>query len=191
MTWCIEREEIASERLLLRPFRAEDAETVQGHVSLWAIARMTTRIPHPYPDSAAAEWIASHATFEAENGETVFCIADGGRVIGAISLRRKNPGLQDPDTAEIGYWLAPGHWGRGYATEAARALLAYAFEEPRLHAVTSGHFGDNPASGRVLAKCGFQPTGDEREWSAARQDFVACKRFVLERAVWHRLDLAS
>ena len=192
MTWCIERREIETGRLLLRPFTAADAPTIQAHVSTWDIARMTTRIPYPYPAGAAAEWIASHAASETKAGETIFCIARDGQPIGATSLRRRLPPVEESDVLEVGYWLARPHWGQGLATESTRALLAHAFTEPRVSAVTSGHFADNPASGRVLVKCGFQPTADDEEWSEARQSFVVCRRFVLERTAWQAaLDLAS
>ncbi|WP_299625669.1 GNAT family N-acetyltransferase [Pelagibius sp.] len=192
MTWCIERREIETERLRLRPFTAADAPAIQAYVSDWDIARMTTRIPHPYPEGAAADWIASHATSETKAGETIFCIARDGQPIGATSLRRRLPPAEESDVLEVGYWLARPHWGQGLATESTRALLAYAFTEPRVSAVTSGHFADNPASGRVLAKCGFRPTANDEEWSEARQGLVGCRRFILERAAWQAaLDLAS
>lgn len=192
MTWLIERKRIATERLVLRPFVSDDAAAVQEYVALWDIARMTTRIPHPYPPGAAAEWIASHGSSEIKAVEAFFCITRDGEPIGAASLRRRLPPVDDADLVEVGYWLAPAHWGAGLATEATRALLAHAFTEPKVKAVTSGHFIDNPASGRVLAKCGFQPLAkDEEQWSEARQDFVTCKRFILEPAVWQALDLPS
>lgn len=184
MTWRIERKRIETKRLVLRPFEEADAALVQTDVANWDIARMTTRIPHPYPAGAAAEWIASHGVAEERHGEAIFCIALEGRSVGAISLRRNNPDVQGPDTAEIGYWLTPGVWGQGLATESARALVPHAFTHPQLSGLTSGYFSDNPASGRVLAKCGFQPVEDEKTWSEARQDFVVSKRLVLPRAVW-------
>ncbi len=192
MTWRIERKPIETERLVLRPFEEADAAAVQKNVANWDIARMTTRIPHPYPAGAAAEWIASHGVAEERHGEAVFCIAHEGQAAGAASLRRNNAGAQGPDTAEIGYWLTPRVWGRGLATESARALVAHAFTSPQLSGLTSGYFSDNPASGRVLAKCGFQPVEDEKTWSEARQDFVTSKRLVLPRSVWQaELDKAS
>ncbi|HIC82103.1 MAG TPA: N-acetyltransferase [Kiloniellaceae bacterium] len=192
MTWSIERKEIETQRLLLRPFRAADAETVQRYAGLWDVARMTTRIPHPYPPGAAAEWICTHAAMEKENGESVFAITLDDEMVGATGLHRAEPKQDGPDTAEIGYWLAPAFWGRGLATETTRALLAHGFAQPKMSAVTSGHFTDNPASGRVLAKCGFRLSGEEQAWSVARRDYVTCKRLLLERADWQAgLELAS
>ena len=192
MTWYIERKRIVTERLVLRPFTDADADAVQTYVALWDIARMTTRIPHPYPPGTAAEWIASHAAIEAQQGEAIFCISQDDAVVGAASLNRNNPAAEGAGTAEIGYWLAPQVWGRGLATESARALIAHAFDHPRLSGLTSGYFEDNSASGRVLVKCGFQPAEDEQTWSAARQGFVTSKRLALSRAVWRsQMGLAS
>ena len=71
-------------------------------------------------------------------------------------------------------------------------MVTYGFEDLGAEALHSGHFADNPASGRVLVKCGFQPAGDDEEWSEARQSFVTCRRFVLQRTAWQAaLDLAS
>ncbi|NIA68302.1 GNAT family N-acetyltransferase [Pelagibius litoralis] len=184
MTWLIERKRIETERLVLRPFEEADAAVVQTDVANWDIARMTTRIPHPYPAGAAAEWIASHGAAEKRHGEAIFCIAHEDQAVGAISLRRNDPAAVGPDTAEIGYWLTPRVWGRGLATESASALVAHAFDHPQVSGLTSGYFSDNPASGRVLAKCGFQPVDDEETWSEARQKFVTSKRLVLPRAAW-------
>lgn len=170
--------------LILRPFEAEDAGAVESCVSLWEIARMTTRIPHPYPAGAAAAWIASHPAQRDRGQEYTFCLALRGAAdqsIGAASLRKIEPG-----NWEAGYWLAPDHWGRGLATEAAKALVVFGFEKLWAEALNSGHFADNPASGRVLEKAGFAANGIARQWSEARQDFVDANRFLLTRETWEK-----
>ena len=174
---------IETRRLLLRPFAAADAAAVEGYVGRWEIARMTTRIAHPYPQGAAAEWIASHAAAREEGSEYTFAITLQGQdqPIGAISLRHSEPG-----NLELGYWLAPGHWGRGLATEAAQAMVVYGFEKLGAEALTSGHFADNAASGRVLEKAGFRANGIARQWSEARQGFVDANRYLLTRESWGR-----
>lgn len=187
---------LETERLLLRPFQAEDADIVQGYVSLWEVARMTTRVPHPYPEGAAAAWIAGHQRQRESGEEHTFCVTlmggaplisgnagkerDSGP-IGAAGLRRLDKG-----NLEIGYWIAPDYWGRGLATEAARALVVYGFEKLGAEALNSGHFVDNPASGRVLEKAGFRANGIARQWSEARREFVDCHRFLLTRATWDK-----
>lgn len=170
--------------LILRPFEAADAETVQDYAGLWEVARMTSRIPHPYPEGAAAEWIAGHRGQRDAGQEYTFCIAlkaAPGEPLGAASLR-----LLETGNWELGYWLAPDHWGRGLATEAARALVVFGFEKLGAEALNSGHFVDNPASGRVLEKAGFAANGISRQWSAARQVFVDSNRFLLTRETWDR-----
>lgn len=175
---------LETDRLILRPFEAADAAGVQEHAGRWEIARMTTRIAHPYPEGAAATWIAGHAALREDSGEHVFCISpkqgeDAGEAIGAASLR-----VLEEGNLELGYWLAPEHWDRGLATEAARALVVFGFEKLGAEAVNSGHFLDNPASGRVLEKAGLRGNGMARQWSEARQDFVDAQRYLLTRESW-------
>lgn len=175
---------LETEHLTLRPFEAGDAEAVQGYVGLWEVARMTSRIPHPYPAGAAAEWIAGHQAQGDRGQEYTFCLALKEAVeqpIGAGGLRYLEKG-----NWEIGYWLAPDFWGRGLATEAARALVVFGFEKLGAEALNSGHFTDNPASGRVLEKAGFAANGIARQWSEARQDFVDANRFLLTRETWEK-----
>lgn len=174
---------IETDRILLRPFAAGDAEAVAREVARWEIARMTTRIPHPYPQGGAAAWIARHAGARSAGEEHTFAILRRGddRPVGAISLRRQEPG-----NFELGYWLAPDCWGRGLATEAAKAMVVYGFEKLDAEALNSGHFADNPASGRVLEKAGFRANGIARQWSEARREFVDANRFLLTRESWQR-----
>lgn len=175
---------LETEHLILRPFAAADAETVQSRAGLWEVARMTSRIPHPYPEGAAAEWIASHQGQRDTGQEYAFCVAlkeAPDTPLGAASLR-----LLETGNWELGYWLAPDHWGRGLATEAARALVVFGFEKLGAEALNSGHFVDNPASGRVLEKAGFAANGISRQWSAARQVFVDSNRFLLTRETWDK-----
>ena len=174
---------LETDHLVLRPFEADDAGAVPGFAGRWEVARMTTRIPHPYPAEGAAEWIAGHAAAREADREYSFAVTlrQDGSVIGAAGLRRTEPG-----NLELGYVLAPEVWGRGYATEAARALVVYGFEKLGAEALTSGHFADNPASGRVLEKAGFRANGIARHWSEARQDFVDAHRFLLLSESWRQ-----
>jgi len=179
---------LETRRLVLRPFTAEDAAAVPAFAGRWEVAQMTARIPHPYPEDAAAAWIAGHAEARSADSEYTFAVTlkDGNRVIGAAGLRRSEPGNLD-----LGYVLAPETWGQGLATEAAQALVVYGFETLNAEALTSGHFSDNPASGRVLEKAGFAANGIARQWSEARQDFVDANRFLLTRQTWRRAREAT
>lgn len=145
---------LTTARLLLRPFDPADARTVRQLAGERAIAGTTLAIPHPYPDGAAEQWIATHAPGYAAGTQATFAITlqAADTLIGAIGL------LVTPAhaCAELGYWIAVPHWGRGFATAAARAILEFGFEKLRLHRIQANHLTRNPASGRVLAKLAMQ-----------------------------------
>ncbi len=115
---------LRTERLLLRPFEAADAAAVHSLCGNWDVAHMLSRVPHPYTLDLAAQWIASHGAARSSGAEHVFCVALDDDVVGAAGLERTAPG-----TYEIGYWIGEPWWGRGFATEAARRLVQFAFVE--------------------------------------------------------------
>ena len=158
---------LKTERLLLRPFRPEDAPAVHARCGNWNVARMLTRVPHPYTRDLAESWIASHEADWLSGEEVTFCIDLAGEAVGAVSLRRAAVGIY-----VLGYWLAEPCWGMGFATEAERRGVQFAFQELGAEKLASGHFLDNPASGRVLEKCGFRYTGEGIEHSASRGEAV-------------------
>jgi len=167
---------LTTERLTLRPLRPEDAPAVQRYCNNWKVARMTTRIPYPYPDGLAEDWIAGQADGASDDGAYRFGIEYKGELVGVIGLERMRS-----DDFEVGYWIAEPWWGQGLATKAAHRVVAFALEDLRLDRLVAGHFEDNLASGRVLEKCGFRYSGEAREWSKARDGEVVCKRFLLSR----------
>ena len=143
-----------SERLLLRPVWPEDWQGVFLGIADEGVVRNLARAPWPYHEDDARKF--------AERGmnpwEPRFLIttADNGNVIGCIGLDLNTE--EYGDAIELGYWIARTHWGRGYATEAGRAALKIAAALGYSRVVGS-HFLDNPASGKVLEKLGFEPTG--------------------------------
>ncbi|GEN99363.1 N-acetyltransferase [Novosphingobium sediminis] len=147
---------IRSERLFLRPAWPEDWAELHTAIDDAAVVRNLARAPWPYR-ADDARWFVSR---EADPRHPDFLVtlpgAEGTRIIGCAGIA---PGEQGG--VELGYWIARDHWGRGYATEAARAVLciARALGHQRIEA---SHFLDNPASGRVLRKLGFTPTGEHR-----------------------------
>lgn len=148
-------------RLLLRPFTRADAPRVQLYAGAREIAEMTGHIPHPYPDDAAEEWIGGHAAEWRRGDAATFAIIlrETDELIGAIGLTMH----PQHRSAEMGYWLGIPFWNRGYMTEAAGAVLHFAFESLRLHRVYATHFARNPASGRVMQKIGMTYEGTLRE----------------------------
>jgi RimJ/RimL family protein N-acetyltransferase len=150
-----------TKRLLLRDLTLRDVRRIAMLASDWDVARMTGRIPHPYSEELARQWISD--LFE---GEFVQGIVSQGELVGLCGY------MPDGNSAEIGYWVGKPWWGRGFATEAAGALIDYCFNEVGFERITCGHFVDNPASARVIAKLGFRFTGWERVWCEARQSDV-------------------
>lgn len=147
---------LRTSRLTLRPFTPDDAPAIQQLASAYEVALNTLFIPHPYPEGAAAEWIARHQEDFDENRIHHFAL-DDGELTGAMALVMKGEGI-----AEIGYWVGMPYWGRGYATEAAAEVVRYGFEDCGVQRIFAGHFTRNPASGRVLQKVGMQYEGTLR-----------------------------
>ena len=149
-------------RLTLRPAWPEDAAAITAAIAHETVVTKLAVVPWPYTEAHAAEFIGLPDT-PAHLFRVVMAHEAGGvRLVGGIGLHRRG------DEQELGYWFAPTAWGRGYATEAARAMVDIARYTLRLRRLVSAHFLDNPASGRVLAKLGFVETGREMRPCAAR-----------------------
>lgn len=171
--------ELTTARLRLRPFVLTDAGAVSALAGDEAIARDTLNIPHPYDPAAAADWITAHpAQYERREAVTYAVVRAADDVlVGAVGL------ILDPanDSAELGYWIGREYWGRGYATEAARAVVAWAFPALDLHRIHAGHFPRNPASGRVLRKLGMRHEGRHREHVKKWGEYLDLEWFGLLR----------
>lgn len=167
-------------RLALRAPRLKDAKTVAMLANDRRIAENTARIPHPYTVSDAEGFLALANT---GGGETAFIITlHDGTVIGACSLT-----VIDGQAPELGYWLGVKHWGKGYATEAVHALIDYAFTDLEHDGLQAGARVTNPASRRVLEKCGFQWTGVGLYRIRALASSAPIDRFRLDRGIWRSL----
>ena len=149
---------LETERLVIRPFCDTDANAVQSLLQSREIAANTASIEHPYPEGAAALWIATHAGCWARGESAVFAMVEKhqlGQVRGAIGLEIH---ARD-ENAELGYWVGEPWWGRGYATEAAEAVLQFGFSVLGLRKIYAHHHAKNPASGRVMQKVGMEQEG--------------------------------
>ena len=171
---------LETERLILRAPRFEDAGTIAALVNDRRIAENTLRIPHPY---ALADAQAFLTAANASGGEIVFLItAWDGTVLGSCGI-----GKLDGEHPEIGYWLGVPFWGKGFATEAARALIDHAFGELGYDVLVGGARVSNPASRRVLQKCGFEWTGVGLYRIRALASSAPVDRFRLDRGLWASL----
>ncbi|MEJ2378207.1 MAG: GNAT family N-acetyltransferase [Pseudolabrys sp.] len=167
---------LETKRLALRAPRLEDAKTVARLANDHRIAENTARIPHPYKISDAQGFIGGA---NKADGEAAFLIALRDKtVIGACGL------MVQEETPELGYWLGVPFWGKGYATEALHAVIDYAFTDLGHEALQAGARVTNPASRRVLEKCGFQWTGVGLYRIRAINSSAPIDRFRLERGIW-------
>lgn len=167
---------VRTQRLTLRPGWKEDAPAIAQAIGHEEVCGRLTRAPWPYTLRDAEAFVAAQAQC-AHPALLIFeHVARQVRLIGCIGL---TPGAEG--VHELGYWLTPSAWGQGYATEAARGVVHMARDSLRLKRLTAGHMVDNPASGRVLRKLGFRPTGRiVLRPSLARGGEVPCATFELD-----------
>jgi RimJ/RimL family protein N-acetyltransferase len=170
---------LETKRLALRAPRLEDAKMVTALANDRRIAENTARIPHPYKLTDAETFICGANKTSAD---AVFLITlRDGPVIGACGVSMTE------DQPELGYWLGVANWGKGYATEAMHAVIDYAFTDLAHDALNAGARVTNPASRRVLEKCGFQWTGVGLYRIRAINSSAPIDRFRLERGIWSAL----
>ena len=164
-------------RLTLRAPRPDDAEAIKSLINDRRVAENTARIPHPYTVKDARTFIAS-----AEDQPMFVITRDDGRIVGGCGIATLRA-----DGPEIGYWIGVPYWGNGYATEAARALVDHAFGELGYEELRAGARVTNPASRRVLEKCGFQWTQVVLQRVRALNSSAPSDRFRLDRGLWESL----
>lgn len=168
------RTAIRTDRLVLRPTFATDAERAFEIQSDWEVTRMLRMASFPADRQATLDWFADHER-EWSAGEAYrFAVEVAGRMVGLVDVDEIKDGEGD-----LGYWLDRAAWGRGYAFEAANAVVRFAFGETGLSTLKSGHAADNPASGRVLAKLGFVPVDIVERFSRPRGETIQQCRYVL------------
>ncbi len=161
-----------TKRLLLRPGWIEDAPALAEAISDERIARNTARMPWPYHLEDAEEFLLQEQDSDYPNFQIIDRTVDPVRMIGGIGF------MQGDGAPELGYWIRPDCWNRGFATEAAQAALSAVRSSLGYSRIIAGHFVDNPASARVLEKLGFRRTGQfTQRFSRARGYDVDCAMF--------------
>ncbi len=172
--------ELQTARLILRPPQLQDAKAIAALANDIRIAQNTLRLPHPYTVADAEKFIAS---MDKGEGEVAFIVTlRSGALIGIAGIAKLNG-----NAPELGYWLGVPFWGHGYATEAARAVIDHAFTEIGCEQLQSGARISNPASRRVLEKCGFQWCGVGLYRIRSIASSAPIDRFRLDRGIWRSL----
>jgi RimJ/RimL family protein N-acetyltransferase len=173
---------LETERLVLRAPGPGDAEALARLINDRRIAINTARIPYPYSVEDAEQFIAA---VNRRGGEVAFLITLDDALIGGCGVAQSDSG------PELGYWVGVPFWGQGFATEAARAVIDYAFGSLGHGVLEAGARVSNPASRRVLEKCGFQWTGVRLARVRAINSAAPADRFRLDRRLWESLKTSG
>ena len=146
-------------RILLRPWRESDAETLFKYASDLEVGPRAGWSPHK---SVEESLNIIRTVFSAETMWAVECKETGEAIgcVGYLLASASNLKIED-DQCEVGYWIARPYWGKGICTEALQLVIDYCFHEKGFSVLWGDYFPENPASGRVMEKCGFVDTGAE------------------------------
>jgi RimJ/RimL family protein N-acetyltransferase len=165
---------IETERLLLRLFNPADAEKVAAICNNYNIYKCTLSLPYPYTADYAHSWIEKNIEkFDSEEAYN-FAVTDkqSGELYGFVGVSHSF----EHQNGEMGYWLGEAYWGKGFAAEAACAVIKFAFEEKNYHRVFARRFASNISSGKVMEKAGMSYEGTQRD--------QVCKLGVFEDVVF-------
>lgn len=153
---------INSGNLLLRPFEETDLDDFYEYATVEGVGEAAGWKHHESKEESKLvldRFIAGHRTFAIVENES-------GKVIGSISFEPCSAAFDDADLGEnkfeIGYVISKDFWNKGYATQALRGMVSYAFYVLHLDALTCGHFAGNEASKRVIEKVGFKYLKDDK-----------------------------
>jgi len=170
---------LETERLSLRRPTLADVKAIANLANDCRITENTRRLPHPYSQDHAVEFVRAIA---ADRRASVFLIENNHSPIGVVGID-----WREQEAPELDYWLGVEHWGQGFGTEAARAVIDFFFEEFDAEHLISGARVANPSSRNILEKCGFQWSGVELHRFEALGSSTPVDCFRLTRSVWSSL----
>ena len=149
------RNEVRTDRLMLRAPRMDDVGAITNLCGDYAIASKTSRMPHPYAEADARRFVDLVSRQDGGRERTFAIELPGEGLIGCLGFHKTVRG-----PVEFGYWIGQPYWRQGFATEAAAGALHWASADWGRKAISSGHFTGNAASANVLIKSGFLYTGE-------------------------------
>ncbi len=156
---------VATPRLVLRPHRLTDADSIAESLGDFAVARMLARVPQPYHRQDALDWLQIQLSASTPGWAAAITMGDDVHV-GMVGIE------QHGRSWRIGYWLNRYYWRRGIMTEAAAALLDRFIRRMPDVTIRSGAFADNTASLKIQQKLGFRITGCSEMFSLSRNGMV-------------------
>ncbi len=176
---------LQTQRLTLRPYTLADIPALVPLIGAREVAATTLRIPHPYTEDIAREFIAL-AEKDQASGQCVrlaIILREGDAFCGGVGLQIES----DHRRAELGYWIGVPYWGHGYATEAALAMVKYGFEILELQRIFASYVPRNVASGKVLQKIGMRHEGYLRGHILKWGEFMDLEMYGMLASDWKRI----
>lgn len=173
---------IQTQRLLINNPCEADIDSIVSLASNRKIAEMTANLPYPYGHNEAKQWILTSQESVSPTHRLAIRLAQNNRFIGAFGCMHPT----NDESLRIGYWIGEPHWGHGYATEAAHAVIDYIFSITDICELWGSCRVTNSPSRRVLAKCGFQFRNGGM-LNTRTSGMVPIEHYVLERPIWQSL----
>ena len=164
---------ITTARLTLRHPKPNDAPAITGAINDWEVVRWLSRVPYPYQQTDAAEFIDRSEIAWAERNASRFVIILKGQIVGGIGLEGHDKSLFD-----LGYWIARRHWNKGIATEAVFAIIDFAHAQLAASGITASCHEANQRSEKVLLKANFAKVGTGLRFSTALGKKVPTIQFL-------------
>jgi RimJ/RimL family protein N-acetyltransferase len=175
--------DIETKRLLLRPLRDDDAPVMARRLNNYEISKNLGRVKFPYSLADATEFIAFQQSYDARSkicAITFKCAPD--EILGLVSYKY----FTEKDKTEFGYWLSECCWGQRIMTEAATALLDYAFTKAEIMELHASYW--NPVSGHLLRNLRFKETHESMSFCLAQNTKVPTTKLKLTRAQWQAMQ---
>ncbi|PIQ14876.1 MAG: GNAT family N-acetyltransferase [Flavobacteriales bacterium CG18_big_fil_WC_8_21_14_2_50_32_9] len=173
---------ITTKKLILRKIEENDIPTILELMKEKAISEVTLNIPFPYSENDARFWInMARKGFENKN-QYIFGIEDTAtnNFIGGIDLAIE-PNF---DRAEVGYWLGKPYWNKGYCSDALATIINFGFEQLNLNKIFGVHIFENPASGKVMQKCGMQKEGELIDHIKKGDTYFSYVQYGITKNLW-------
>lgn len=176
---------LRTERLVLSQLQEEDIPLIVTYAGDEQVAAYTLNIPHPYEKEDAVFWLGMAEQGYANEDQYIFAIRNPTNLafMGGVGLRLH----RRHDRAVLGYWIGVPFWGKGYMTEAVRAVMHFGFDTLHLNRIDCTHLIDNPASGKVMIKNGMIREGELRDYYKKDGQYQSVVQYRLTRAEYNLL----
>ena len=179
--------DIVTKRLCMRVLTEADAPAIAEKINTYEISKNLSRVPYPYHLRDAEEFLEWIKRAKEKSAFRAICLqSDRENLLGIISYEWS----EEKRDSEIGYWLVQEHWGKGLMSEAVNAMVDHAFNCSDVKRMVACYFEENPASGKVLLKAGFDPVGACMAFSKSRGAEVPVTNMQLSRSAWENKKAA-